>query len=189
MSPFEYISVLISIILGLGITILLTGFAELIRRWSKVVLFIPYLIWILLVFILHLQEWWETYSLRDRESWSLLLFLFVISYPIILFILANLFYPHQWPEDKIDLKEYYFENCRKFFALVLTLSLISLLQNYFLSGIPIYEQIVQFAVFVLFFLLLIFPSRNLLLHSIVAIVLALTLIISFTFNPEELQLK
>jgi len=53
MSPFEYVIVLISIILGLGITLVLTGIAELIRKWNAIKIFWPYLIWIGLVFVLH----------------------------------------------------------------------------------------------------------------------------------------
>jgi hypothetical protein len=189
MTPFEYISVLISIILGLGITILLTGFAELIRRWTKVVVFMPYFVWILLVFVLHLQEWWEVYALRDRTSWSLLLFLFVISYPIVLFILANLFYPSQWPEESIDLKAYYFTNCRKFFALVCLLSLISILQNHFLAGYALTDQVVQGGVFVLFLWLFLFPPQKEKVHTIIAFVLIITLIGSFVFKPDQLDLR
>ena len=56
MSPFEYVSVLVSIIYGLGITLILTGVAELIRRWKTIVPFAPFFIWIVLVFVLHVYE-------------------------------------------------------------------------------------------------------------------------------------
>lgn len=60
MTPFEYVSVLISLILGLGLSLILTDAARLIKRWSKISLFGPYLIWIALVYILRIHEWWET---------------------------------------------------------------------------------------------------------------------------------
>src|SRR5687768_12309249 len=107
MSPFEYIIVLISIILGLGITLVLTGIAELIRRWNTVKIFWPHFIWIGLVFVLHIHEWWVTYELKSITVWSLPTFLFVVLYPIVLFILANILFPTKWKKEQVNLREYY----------------------------------------------------------------------------------
>jgi MFS superfamily sulfate permease-like transporter len=65
MSPFEYVVVLVSIIIGLGITLVLTGIAQLLREEQRVKLFWPYLIWIGLVFVMHIHEWWITYQLKS----------------------------------------------------------------------------------------------------------------------------
>src|SRR5690606_28669352 len=113
MTPFEYVSVLISLILGLGIAVILTGLARIIKRWESVVPYGPFFIWIVLVFVLHIQEWWDTYQLMNWTSWSLTVFLFVILYPILLFILANLLFPVKW-KVPLDLKTYYFTICPKF---------------------------------------------------------------------------
>ena len=122
MSPFEYVIVLISIILGLGITLVLTGVAEMIKRWKTIKHFWPYQIWIALAFILHIQEWWTTYDLKSIDAWTLPSFLFVASYPILLFILANLLFPTDWLKEGLDLKEFYFDNYKKFFVCVILLA-------------------------------------------------------------------
>ncbi|QOI98670.1 MAG: hypothetical protein HRU69_14785 [Flammeovirgaceae bacterium] len=62
MTPFEYVIVLISIILGLGITVILSGVAGLIRQWRKMAVYWPYLIWVVLVFVMHIHEWWNMYA-------------------------------------------------------------------------------------------------------------------------------
>src|SRR5688572_28105734 len=150
MSPFEYVSVLISIIYGLGITLVLTGVAELIRRWKTIVPCWPYFIWIVLVFVLHVYEWWEHYTLRLFPSWSLPMFLFVILYPILLFILANLLFPAKWSKKGIDLKEFYFATCPKFFLWTIFLAALAIIQNVFLEGYSLADQFVQIIVLVVF---------------------------------------
>ena len=59
-SAFEYVTVLISIVLGLGITQILTGVADLIHQSKRVRVYWPLMIWVLLVLVMHVQEWWVT---------------------------------------------------------------------------------------------------------------------------------
>ena len=186
MSPFEYIVVLISIILGLGITIILTGVAELIKRWNTTNHFWPYLIWIAVVFVLHIQEWWATYELRLIKSWSLPVFLFVILYPILLFILANLLFPAKWSAKGVDIKEFYFLNCRKFFFCIVIFALISIIQNIHLVGYSYKEQTIQFCVFVVFTIMLFRPTRNVYVHAFLSFVM-LAIMIAGLFLTKNLM--
>ena len=58
MDPFSYLSVLISIVLGLGITNLLGGVATLMRGRSQVRPYWPLPIWLVTLFLMHVQTWW-----------------------------------------------------------------------------------------------------------------------------------
>ena len=184
MTPFEYVIVLISIILGLGITFVLSGIVELIRRWNSVQHFWPYLIWIALVFVLHIQEWWATYELRTVTTWSLPLFLFVITYPILLFVLANLLFPAHWPDKGLDMKEFYFSNCNKFFMCVLFFALLSVMQNVIITGYQLRDQIIQFIVFALFTVMLLRPTRNISIHSALAVFMLVTMIVGLYLTKD-----
>jgi hypothetical protein len=175
MTPFEYVSVLISIILGLGITLILTGLAEIIKRLGSIKLFWPYIIWIILVFVLHLQEWWITYELKSVTSWSLQSFLFVVSYPVLLFVLANLLFPTEWSVN-LDLKEFYFKSCNKLFICIIISAIISAIQNVFISGAAMEEQIVPLLVFLTFLILLIVQTRNMYVHAAVSILFLIVMI-------------
>jgi len=141
MAPFEYVTVLISIILGLGITQIVTGLADLIHQWDRVKVYWPHLLWIFLIFFLHIQEWWATYELRDFTSWRLTTFFFVILYPIILFILAKLLFPFGNNDGVIDLKKFYFENFRRIFGWSIVLIVFALLTNIFVLHYPFWEEI------------------------------------------------
>lgn len=188
MSPFEYVSVLLSIILGLGISVILTGLADIIRRWHQIQLYWPYAVWILIVFVLHLQEWWISYSLRGEMTWTLPLFLFIVIYPISLFILANLLFPKRWTKEKLDTKKYYLENYRKFFGAALLLVIISLLQNIVLLQYEVEDQYAQFLIAFMFLYLLWAKQIHASIHGLVAILMMIMLMLSFWLSPETLSL-
>lgn len=189
MSPFEYVSVLISIIYGLGITLVLTGVAELIRRWKTITPFVPYFIWIVLVFVLHIYEWWEHYNLRLIASWSLPLFLSVILYPILLFILANLLFPMKWQKKGVNLKEFYFATYSKFFLWTILLAALAIIQNVALEGYKLQDQFVQLIVLVVFSVLLIWRTKNVIIHTVVAVLMLLFLLASIIYTRDTLIIQ
>lgn len=189
MSPFEYVSVLISIIYGLGITLILTGVAELIRRWKRIIPFLPYFIWIALVFILHVYEWWEHYSLRLFPSWNLPTFLFVILYPILLFILANLLFPMKWPRKGIDLKKFYFATYSKFFLWTILLAILAIVQNIFLEGYKLNDQFIQIIVVIVFSTLLIWRTTNVVVHTLVALIMLLFMLAIIIYTSDTLLVQ
>jgi len=188
MTPFEYVSVLISLILGLGITLILAGVARLIKRWETISPFGPYFIWIALAFVLHIHEWWETYQFISLTSWNLPMFLFVIVYPILLFILANLLFPGRWPKS-LDLKVFYFSICTKFFLFTILLSLVAILQNIFILNYTLTQQPVQLSVAVTFTLMLIWKTKNVIIHYSLALALLFLLIGSLIFTSDTLLIK
>ena len=171
MEPFEYVAVLVSLILGIGITQLLTGLANLIHRYDHVTFYAPHVIWIILVFGFHLQEWWINYEYSQViKEWRLSSFFLMITYPIVLFIMARMLFPSSITKGKVDLKKFYFKNHRKFFLVGLFLPLISIPQNVLLSGLGIEEQFVQMFVALILLLGALANSKNQLIHYFIAII-------------------
>lgn len=142
-SAFEYVTVLISIILGLGITQILTGIADLIHKSERVKLYWPHLIWILFVLLLHIQEWWVTYELKNYHPWRLPTFLFIMAYPVNLFVLARLLFPYALKTPVIDLKTFYFHNYRKIFLVFAISAFLSIAYNLGILKLAIESQVLQ----------------------------------------------
>ncbi len=186
MTPFEYVTVLISIILGLGITQIVTGLADLIHQWDRVKVYWPHLLWIFLIFFLHIQEWWATYELRDFSSWRLTTFFFVILYPIILFILAKLLFPFGLLEGTIDLKEFYFDNFRRIFGWSVVLIVFALLTNIFVLSYPVIDQLPQIVFLAVLLIMAVGNLKNERLHQLLIIVFAIVsiAIIIVTWSRE-----
>ena len=185
-SQFEYIVILVSIVLGMGITQILSGIAGIVQRWNMVTLYWPHTLWIILVFVFHIQEWWITYELRTYEYWRLPVFLFIILYPVNLFILARILFPLRWSRNSTDLKMFYFENSRKLFAFVLSLSVLSIIQNLFIGGSSLREQIIQMIVATIAATVVVFNLRQVWLHQFVAAIFAIATIIAFAVQWDVL---
>ena len=175
-SAFEYITVFISIILGLGVTQILTGIADLVHQNERVKVYWPHIVWIFLVLILHVQEWWVTFELRSIHQWRFPLFLFVLLYPVVLFILARLLFPFGFNEGVIDLKKFYFENYRRIFLFGAILAFLSIIDNLLLRDYAAQDIIAQSTVLVLLSLMAIVKNSKAWLHKSVVIFMLLFLI-------------
>jgi hypothetical protein len=185
-SPFEYIIVLISIILGMGITQILTGVSGMILRWEQLKIYWPHLGWIILIFVFHIQEWWVTYELRTYQYWRLPVFIFIILYPVNLYLLARIIFPLKWNGRDIDMKTFYFQNCRKIFGFVLVLSVLSILSNLIISGATLLQQSMQLAVGMVAATVVIFDLRREWIHQLVVIVLMIAAILTFAVQWDVL---
>jgi len=142
-SSFEYVTVLISIVLGLGITQILTGVARLIQKRDKLIIYWPHSLWILFILFLHVQEWWVMYELKGMMQWRLPVFLFIMLYPITLFVMAKLILPNRLRGKRIDLKKFYYKNFSTFFALLIFAAMLSVAYNLFILNLKITDQLLQ----------------------------------------------
>ncbi|MBV9642907.1 MAG: hypothetical protein JO334_04985 [Verrucomicrobia bacterium] len=62
MESFNYLSVLLSIVLGLAITQVLLGLRGLILTRAKVKLYFPTMIWAGLALLIAVQAWWASFA-------------------------------------------------------------------------------------------------------------------------------
>lgn len=134
MDAFSYLSVLLSIIIGLAITQVLQGFRGLMLARSRVRAYWPSMVWVILLLIIDVQVWWAMYDLRSRQEWSFVGFVAVLSQTIPLYLLAGLVLPDIGTERPVDLRTHYYENHRWFFSLLILLLLVSIAKEAILNG-------------------------------------------------------
>lgn len=102
---FEYLMVLTSIIIGLGITNILVGFGEMLRSRASVRESPTHLAAVAVVLVLMLQHWWDSWNLHDVSYWTFPGLLFHLAGPIALFLASYLAFPRR--VEGQDLEEYY----------------------------------------------------------------------------------
>lgn len=134
MDDFAHLSVLISIVLGLGITNLLMGLARIVQMRGRVKVFWPALVWVLTLLVIHVQTWWTMFGLRTVEAWTFLGFAITLMQPILLFFLSALVLPDFDRDEALDLRANYFLHVRWFFSILVVLLLVSLARSYVLGG-------------------------------------------------------
>lgn len=93
MTPFEYLSVLLSIILGLAITQILEGYRSLLLARSKVKRHWATLVWSALILLFAAQAWWVSFGLEDRAEWQFDTFLVILLQMGLIYMLAALVLP------------------------------------------------------------------------------------------------
>ena len=110
MSLFEFLMVLVSIIIGLGIAAVLTGVARLIRLRGSVRSYWIHSVGVTAIFFALLQQWWEIWGVRVAAEWTFHGLLMMLSGPVGLFLIAHLLFPE--PVRGANIREYYFGEMR-----------------------------------------------------------------------------
>jgi hypothetical protein len=153
MTPFEYITLLTSIVLALGITRVLTGFGRVLQLRRRVRMYPVHLLWAANVLLWLLLNWWILYRWHTFNSWTFFLFLFVLISPIVAFLLAVLLFPEPL-EAGADLKQHYYANHRAFFILAALLPVVDALDTYLKGWSHFRAQGPQYVVTLLMLLVL-----------------------------------
>ncbi|SVB01512.1 uncharacterized protein METZ01_LOCUS154366 [marine metagenome] len=123
MSIFEYVMVLVSIIVGLGITHMLKGLVKIIQDKNRNLYWI-HLVWSFNIFFTLIFFWWWQYKLIDIQQWTFALYIFVIVFALIYYILSTLLFPEKL---LVTYKEYYFDKRKWIFGILL----LSIIIDYF----------------------------------------------------------
>lgn len=116
MSLFEYLGVLISVVMGLGITHLLTGVSKVIHHRKTIEIYWVHLVWTINVLLYILTIWWGMFWWSALSEWSYFQFLFITLYAIVLFLMATMLYPWDFPTD-FSFKKHLIDNRAWFFGL------------------------------------------------------------------------
>ncbi|MGZ5021603.1 MAG: hypothetical protein ACXWFY_03645, partial [Chthoniobacterales bacterium] len=131
---FSYLSVLLSIILGLAVTQILQGFRGLLLSRARVRLYGPALTWTALLLVVFVQSWWAMFGLRKQEDWNFAGFAIVLLHTTSLYMLAGLVLP-DFPGDKpVDLREHYYAHHGWFFSLAILSAVSSICKDLILNG-------------------------------------------------------
>lgn len=134
MSAFDYLSVLISIILGLAITQILQGFRDLMQARSRLTLYWPSVLWAILLLVICVQEWWAMFSWRDHPSWTFVGFSMMLAQVVGTYLIAALVLPDVSGDEPLDLRAYYYANHRWFFTLGVLTVVASIAKDRVLTG-------------------------------------------------------
>ncbi len=110
MSLFEFLMVLVSIIIGLGVAEILTGVARQIRERESNQGYWIHSVLVLVMFLALLQQWWEIWGLRFVLEWTFHGLIMMLAGPVGLNLIAHLLFPE--PVSGANFREYYYEEMR-----------------------------------------------------------------------------
>ena len=116
MSQFEFLTVMISIVLAFGISDILSSWGEQLRLRRSIRPYGLHLAWTALLLVAIILIWWSLWTLRDRETWTFPEYLLLIVPYLTASLMAYTLTPSLTDGD-LDIKRYYYDNSRWFFSL------------------------------------------------------------------------
>jgi len=113
MSIFEFVSVAVSIILGLAIARLLSAAIDLFSHRDRIRFHWAPIVWAVIMFSLLVLFWWQLFGANELiEQWTFVDFLLAIACTVLMYIACGLILPRQWSEESIDLFNYFAKDGR-----------------------------------------------------------------------------
>ncbi|MFN2637597.1 MAG: hypothetical protein ABR585_11255 [Gemmatimonadaceae bacterium] len=134
MDAFSYLSVLLSVIVGLGVTQLLTATGRLIRHRDRVQMDWLPLLWTAALLVVFVQVWWSMFGLRAYRDWTFVGFLLILSQTCTLYMMAALVLPEQVEGAMVHLANHYENQRRWFFGFFLATLIISVSKDLVING-------------------------------------------------------
>lgn len=128
MGLFEFVAVIVSMILALAIGRLLAGAAELVKNRRRVQWYLPHALWLGCLHMLGLSFWWSLWDFQDF-AWNFVSFLYVSVPPTILFFLVVLVFPDTPGDGDVDLESHFLDVRRFFLSLLLVYAVFTWLDG------------------------------------------------------------
>lgn len=139
MDIFEYVSVLVSIIIGLGMAHLLRGLVRIIQHPGRYTVYWVHLGWVLYLFFTLVFWWWWQFRLDGLEQWTFSTYLFVIFYAFLLFVASALLFPDDMG-DYNGFKDYFYDRRRWFFGLLAFNGVVDMFDT-LLKGVDYFQSL------------------------------------------------
>lgn len=116
MDAFSYLSVLLSVILGLAIQQVLLGYRALALHRGRIRFFWPSLAWSAVILMFAAQHWWASFGLVNRAEWRFADFAAILVMTALIYLMAALVFPDVPADGTLDLEDHYFRERVPFFA-------------------------------------------------------------------------
>lgn len=116
MEIFNYVMVLASVIIGLGITHLLQGVAGIVQHPGREKVYWVHLAWVAAIFLRTIFWWWFEFQLSAIGQWSFALYFFVLTYAFLIYLTCALLFPRDLA-DYDGFKDYFYSRRAWFFGL------------------------------------------------------------------------
>ena len=183
MTQFQFVMVLLSIIIGLGVTDLLSNISRQIKLRSTITFSWLQSTLVLFVFVALLQQWWETWGLQSIDHWNFGTMLLMLSGPVGLYIASHMLFPHEIEDT--DLEDHYFENARAFWLIAAAVVVASTLFRPIGFGMPLIDPDNAPSLFMFFACLGMAFIKNRLVHKLAVPVIFFAILLDiFVFNAN-----
>lgn len=181
MNHFEFIMIMLSIIVGLGLAELLSNVGRQIKAGKSCK---PYWVQSLLaltIFFALVQQWWESWDLQVIDVWTIPTVLMMLGAPIGFYILAHLLFPEKL--DGADLRKHYFGGSRGAWSVAAATVIVAALFRPLAFGYPLldWDNAASFGLLIVFGVLF-FSSNEKVHQTLVPLIFSAVVMDILVFN-------
>ncbi|MEH6570139.1 MAG: hypothetical protein V7709_13755 [Halioglobus sp.] len=124
---FDFLMVLYSIIVGIGMGQILMAVGQILQAEKVIRVYWIHTAWVLLILLSHILMWFGAWEYRAIETWNFYQFLSFLMVPALLYIASVIAFPDMSQERDFDLRDYYYTRYGWLHALLaLVIALLSI---------------------------------------------------------------
>ena len=137
MSPFEFVTIFCSLIVGLALSHILRAVSDLYEIRERVKMYWLNSLWVITVTMWSIFTWWGLWKLSlDLHEWYYAQYWFLVTNLASIYFFTTLVLPKATDEGLIDLEAHYYSVHKAFFSIVAFSLFSSVAVNYSLFGKP-----------------------------------------------------
>jgi len=174
MTQFEYIMVMVSLILALALAQALRGLSEIATSDKR---YWPHSLWLANFVLYILQAWWAYWDFNVIETWTVTAYITALVAPVIFFASIYLLVPATRAAD-VDWRNQFYSVRRWFFVLGLLSSLTGIFVNTWYFDTPLLHPYRVFHAMFLGIWVAGIASASEKVHKILAVLMMATLVLS-----------
>ncbi len=138
MSPFEFITVFVSLIVGFALSHILRAASDLYEIRERVKPYWLNSLWVVTVIMWSIFTWWGLWMLSiDRIDWTYAQYWFLVMNVSSIYFFTTLVLPKATDDGTIDLEKHYYSVHKAFFSIVAFSLFSSAVVNHSLFGEPL----------------------------------------------------
>lgn len=190
MQSFEFVMILVSIVIGLGVAELLGMLARILRNEARGGSL--HTLWIIAVLLTLVQIFWAEWQLQFRSDWSLLELIIFLAPAFLLFLAASLLCPRT--AEPMPLDAYFLERRKPFYLVLLAFLLSASIESWvFLDRAGAYDIVsaadgVRAALMIMCIALVLSSTRRVhLWGALIWIVTVVGFAMRFTFSLSRMS--
>lgn len=140
MSLFEFVTVMVSMILALCLGHLLRSASFLAKTDRGVNYYLPFVLWSLVLLLSVINHWWSLWDLRDLD-WNYASFVYILAAPVLITFATGLLSPIQSKQGPIDLRAHYSRIRRLFSAVLVSYAAVMWFDGPLFAGQPVFGTV------------------------------------------------
>lgn len=174
---FNYLRVVLSIVVGLGLTTALNALAKIIKYRQYIRVYWVGVLWEVGILLMLLQHWFGLWNFQTSQGWTYPKFLLLLLPSISLYVTSHLAFPEIREGKQYDLEKVYYRNRKYFFGAAMTYFVFDGLSSTLILNEGWIELDNGFRLLGLLIVFLCARSDNRTVHAVVALIALAALII------------